>query len=131
MTPALGPVGAHDRLLARWRRLEMHVRCALWPNAPGRIRLYLQAGLLLARHGAQPPLAVHRRMLQLLLRTARDDALPWFWRSVCLEHVTLPLAQLASHLRPVDPAAYEALAAAVQRAREALPLSDGRTGVSR
>lgn len=33
------------------------------------------------------------RMLQNLLRTARDDALPWFWRSVCLEHATLPLAR--------------------------------------
>ncbi len=130
MRPALRPVGPQDRLLTRWRRLEMHVRCGLRPNAPGDIRLYLRAGLLLARHGAHPALIVHRRMLEVLLRTARDEALPWFWRSVCLEHVPLPLAHLASHLRPTDPAAYQALAAAVQSAYETFPLPDGGAGVS-
>jgi hypothetical protein len=34
-----------------------------------------------------------------LLDTARDEALPWFWRSVCLEHTTRPLARLTTLLK--------------------------------
>lgn len=108
-------------LVQRWLRLEMHVRCALRAAQPAGVRLYLQAGLLLARHRVRPPLEVHRRMLQTLLATSHDAALPWFWRSVCLEHVNLPLAHLKALLGRHDPNAVQAIEAAVQQARDALP----------
>ena len=121
MNPLVHPSAADAELVARWRRLEMHVRCALWPGAPGRIRLYVQAGMLAVRRGAAPAVDVHARALDVLLRTSRDAALPWFWRSVCLEHVHLPLAQLRSHLRLHEPMAFAAIEHAVQRAQADLP----------
>lgn len=103
-------------LLHRWQRVQMHVRCGLSADQPGCVRVYLHAGMQLARRGAQPAVTVHLRMLQTLLLTAQDEALPWFWRRVCLEHVNLPLAQLTSSLGLHDPLAMRALEAAVQRA---------------
>ena len=58
----------------------------------------------------------------LIACAAQDEALPWFWRSVCLEHVNLPLAHLATTLGVHDPIAMHALEAAVQRARDQLPV---------
>ena len=122
------PIAARssDLKTARWRRLQLQVRCALNADEPARIRLYLHTGLQLVRSGARPAVPVHMQMLQTLLRTAQDEALPWFWRSVCLEHVSLPLAQLASHLGLHDPLAMQAIECAVQRARDQLPDSPSR-----
>lgn len=61
-----------------------------------------------------------QRMLQLLLQTAHDDALPWLWRSACIEHTTLPLARLSSLLAAHDQVAVEALHAFVQVAQDRL-----------
>ena len=122
------PIAARssDLMTARWRRLQLQVRCALNADEPARIRLYLHTGLQLVSSGAHPAVPVHMHMLQTLLRTAHDKALPWFWRSVCLEHVNLPLAQLASHLGLHDPLAMHAIECAVQRARDQLPDSPSR-----
>ena len=59
-------------------------------------------------------------MLTVLLQTAQDEALPWAWRAVCLEHTTLPLARLTTLLKLEDPIACQALACAVQAARDHL-----------
>ena len=121
MKPAVFTSRPADPLCSRWQRLHLQVRCALSANDAGRIRLYLHTGLQLVRSGAQPAIRVHLHMLQTLLQTAQDDALPWFWRSVCLEHVNLPLAQLATHLGLHDPLALQAIECAVQRARDSMP----------
>lgn len=67
-----------------------------------------------------PELPLMRQMLQLLLRTAHDEALPWSWRSVCLEHSVLPAARLRSLLKWHDPQAAEAVDCAVHAARDRL-----------
>ena len=78
-------------------------------------------------------------MLQLLLQVAHDAALPWLWRSICLEHTAYPQARLVSLLKHVDPLAPQAIGAALQAAHDALgrpgdrdragpPLRGGREG---
>ena len=113
---------AGARSIERWRRLETGVRCAYNPAQPQAIRCWLLLGDLLVRKGWTDAAAVHQRMLSVLLATANDEALPWFWRSVCLEHVNLPQARLTSLLAPAQPLAVQAIAAAVSSARERLPL---------
>ncbi|RZL86042.1 MAG: hypothetical protein EOP82_31475 [Variovorax sp.] len=109
-------------LMQRWQRLQIHVRCGMHAHDPGCIRLYVHTGLRIVRRGIQPAVATHMRVLQTLLLSAQDEALPWFWRSVCLEHVNLPLAHLASTLGVHDPIGMHALEAGVQRARDQLPV---------
>ncbi|MGE0802889.1 MAG: hypothetical protein AB7G13_21350 [Lautropia sp.] len=108
-------------LHARWQRLGDHVRCALYPGDASRIRLYVQCALRLTRSADDGGVAVHLRTLQTLLRTADDETLPWFWRSVCLEHVNLPYARLASALSVHDSTAVRAIDAAIARSRDRLP----------
>jgi hypothetical protein len=119
MNPATG--ATTSALLRRWERLHVQIRCALQPAMPSLIRQYLACGTLLARRGQLDATAAQRRMLVLLLQTARDEALPWFWRSLCLEHTTQPLARLSARLRLHDPLALAALEAAVRQAIECLP----------
>lgn len=108
-------------LHSRWQVLQLYVRCALNVAQAGYVRQYLSCGIKLARMGAMDERDVQLRMLQTLLRTARDEALPWFWRSVCLEHTSLPLARLHSLVARHDPVAMRAIEAAVQRGRDELP----------
>lgn len=122
---------ARPAFLRRWQRLQLQVRCALTPQQPTCIRLYLHAGLLATREGWLPPEDGLRRMLATLLQTAEDEALPWFWRSVCLEHVALPLTHLRSRLGRADPQGLAALEATVQRAQERLPALPARTNAGR
>ncbi|QPF72400.1 hypothetical protein G8A07_05260 [Roseateles sp. DAIF2] len=114
-----------DPLHQRWLRLEVHVRCALYPDQVGRLRAYLGTGELLVRRGLRPAAATQARMLHTLLRCARDEGLPWFWRSLCLEHADLPLARLRSQLALHDPLSVAALEDELERARAALPLGPG------
>jgi len=104
-----------------WPRLWLHVRCGLQPAQPARIWQYLACGNKLARLGAIDEITVQTRMLNTLLQASRDEELPWFWRSVCLEHVTHPLARLCSLVGTHDPLALQAIEAAVQSCRDALP----------
>ncbi len=64
-------------------------------------------------------------MLQTLLRCARDESLPWFWRSVCLENVNLSLAKLTTLLGGPESLMAEAFHARVFDARAALPVTPG------
>ncbi|HSI57781.1 MAG TPA: hypothetical protein VLA16_09500 [Ideonella sp.] len=118
----LRPVPAHDAaaLLRRWDRIGIGIRCAYNPGLPGVIRHYLDAGRQVAAAGVLPEMAVLQRLLTVLLQTAHDEALPWFWRSVCLEHTTLPLARLRTRLKHYDPIACHALECAVQAIRDTL-----------
>ncbi len=113
----------HTREHTRWDRLQVALRCAFYPDQPGLIRTYLGVGQRLVALGVLDEVPAQQRMLQVLLQTAADSALPWAWRSACLEHVDRPLARWCSLLRLHDPLAVAALHAAVQAAREQLPLA--------
>ena len=113
---------AGARFIERWHRLETGVRCAYNPEQPNAIRCWLSLGEHLVRKGWADAAEVHRRMLRVLLAAANDEALPWFWRSVCLEHVNLPQARLTSMLALRQPLAAQAVESAVQQARERLPV---------
>jgi hypothetical protein len=110
LTPATGRVA---RLLSRWERIGLGVRCAYNPLRPDVLLLYVQAGRCLSRLQPQREALIQRRMLELLLHTATDGALPWHWRAMCLEHTAWPLARLASLWRasadsaPLSPARLE------------------------
>lgn len=109
-----------DALLRRWDRIGIGVRCAYNPDRPDVLRHYLDAGRQVVAGGLRSERQVQQRMLTVLLQAAQDAALPWYWRSVCLEHTTLPLARLRSALKATDPAACQAFDAAVHSAHEQL-----------
>ena len=113
-------------LVQRWERLELYVRCGLAPREPAYLQLYLHLGRKLARRGDRPALAIQLRMLATLLKSAEDEALPWLWRSICLEHATLPLAQVSGSCRLHDPLAVDALERALERAWHRLPADPSR-----
>jgi len=117
---AARPQPVADTRLRRWDRIGIGVRCAYNPNCPCVVRHYLEAGRQVIASGVRPERQVQQRMLAVLLQTARDAALPWYWRSVCLEHTTLPLARLHSLLKDSDPIACQALDGAVQAAHDQL-----------
>ncbi|MDM0115731.1 hypothetical protein QTI66_26510 [Variovorax sp. J22R133] len=107
--------------LRRWNQLQMHVRCGLCAHHPDCVRMYVDMGSKVAISGIQPAARVHARTLHTLVRTAQDEALPWAWRTLCLESVGLPLAQLTSILAASDPIALRAIEASVLMARAQLP----------
>lgn len=106
-------------LLRRWDRIGTTVRCAYNPARTAAIRDYLDTGRQVIAAGALPDLPVHQRLLSVLLQTAHDEALPWRWRSACLEHTVLPLARLRSLLRHHDPIACHSVESAVQAVQAA------------
>ena len=105
----------------RWDRIGLGIRCAYNPSQPAVIRFWLRLGQQLVQQQVLSELQVQQRMLSLLLRTSADEALPWFWRSVCLEHSAAPQARLQSLLALHDPLAVQAIDAAVRIARAELP----------
>jgi hypothetical protein len=114
-------------LQRRFDRAQLRVRCGLDPDRPALVRHYLALGAYVASRGVMPACAVQRRMLDVLLRTAQDEALPWFWRSVCLEHACQPLARVTSLLRRDDPVALAAIRLAHEQAVAQLPATPGAT----
>lgn len=103
-----------------WDRLGLGIRCGYNPRQPALIWRYLALGSRLADSGGLPRRQAFQRMLQLLLQTAHDEALPWYWRSVCLEHTTLPLARLVHLVRPQQPDLAEAWLGEVAAAQDRL-----------
>lgn len=125
MTPGNPVSGTADGSAAatrrqHWDRLGLGIRCAYDPQQPALVWRYLALGTRLADSGSLPRQQVFQRMLRLLLQTASDDALPWYWRSVCLEHTTLPLARLVHLVRPREPHVAETWLGAVAAAQDRL-----------
>jgi hypothetical protein len=58
-------------------RIGVGVRCAYNPQRPDVLHRYVQAGRQLSRLQPQREARIQRRMLDLLLHTAADPALPW------------------------------------------------------
>ncbi len=87
-----------------WERLALRVRCALEPTRPAAIGEFVAAGLRLSASGGGDVAAL-QRVLTVLFQTAHDEALPWAWRSACVEHTARPIARLTSRLAATDPQA--------------------------
>lgn len=113
-------------LLNRWDRIAIGVRCGYNPHCACAVRVYIGVGHRVAQSGLVAPARAYQRTLEVLLQTARDEALPWFWRSVCLEHTTLPLARLTSLLKESDPIALYAMESAILAARGLLAMPRSR-----
>jgi hypothetical protein len=118
MTGAVSVHQAAQRV--RWERMHAAIRCNLYPAQPVLVRVYLGVGRWLVQQGQLDERAAHHRMLTLLLDTARDDALPWFWRSVCLEHTPPVVARLTTLMKHQQPAALHDLVDRVQSAQAQL-----------
>lgn len=109
-----------DHRLARWQRIGLGVRLAYNPRKPDVVRLWIALGQQLAADPGIDETALLRRLLRLLVQVANDEALPWYWRSVCLELADRPLARLLTLLRASDPLQADALQVVMQLARERL-----------
>jgi hypothetical protein len=115
---------------ARWERMHVAIRCGLHPAQPALIRVYLGVGRWLAQRGQLEEPTAHQRMLVLLLDTARDDALPWFWRSVCLEYTPTVVARLTSLMKHHQPAALQDLVDRVQWTQAQMAVASFSTAAS-
>jgi hypothetical protein len=80
--------------LENWRALSLRIRCAFHPNEPRAIEQYLAEGRYLARFTATPQVLIAESTFRLLIDTARDTALPWHWRCLCLDQAWRPLRDL-------------------------------------
>lgn len=70
------------------------IRCALKPNEPRLIEGFMRLGLVLVERGQLSPWQQSRTCLNLLIDTAKDTALPWHWRTLCLDCAWRPLHSL-------------------------------------
>ncbi len=107
-------------LRQRWERIGLGIRLAYNPEQPAVIRCWLGIGGQLAGDGGSAELALLQRSLRLLMQTAHDEALPWYWRSVCLEHTARPLSRLTTLLKLHDPLAAHLLHESVDAAHRSL-----------
>lgn len=115
-----GASACRARRMARWQRIGLGVRLAYDPRRPELVRLWIGIGMKLADDGGAHELAVLQRLLALLMQVALDEALPWYWRNVCLELSARPQARLVWLLKRHDPLQAEAMAAVVDLARARL-----------
>lgn len=90
----MGTVLQESPYLENWRALSLRVRCAVAPDEPRGIEHYLAEGRYLARFTATPQTLIAESTFRLLLDTARDTALPWHWRCLCLDQAWRPLRDL-------------------------------------
>jgi hypothetical protein len=104
----------------RWQRIGLGIRLAYNPQQPAAIRCWLGIGAKLGADGSAAELALLQKSLRLLMQSAHDEALPWYWRSVCLEHTARPLARLTTLLNLHDPLAAHLLHESVDDAHRSL-----------
>ena len=80
--------------LESWRWMSRQIRCGLAPDEPRLIEHYLAEGRYLAACTTTSPWQIAVTTFRLLLDTAGDTALPWHWRTVCLDNAWRPLRDL-------------------------------------
>ena len=66
----------------------------LAPDEPRLIEHYLAEGRYLAACTSTSPWTIAVTTFRLLLDTASDTALPWQWRTLCLDHAWRPLRDI-------------------------------------
>jgi hypothetical protein len=124
MKPATSTPAATATLRQRWERIGLGIRLAYNPQQPAVIRCWLGIGAQLAADSGAAELALLQRSLRLLMQTAHDEALPWYWRTVCLEHTARPLSRLTTLLKLHDPLAAYFLHESVDAAHRSLATRD-------
>lgn len=77
-----------------WNWQGFMIRCALRPNEPRLIDCFMSLGISLVERGQVSPWHMSYKSLNLFFDTACDRALPWHWRSLCLDHAWQPLYSL-------------------------------------
>jgi hypothetical protein len=105
-------------LLQLWDRLGIVVRCGYHPFCACPLQRYLDIGEHLVESDILPAPRVQQRLLEVLIQTARDEALPDFWRAACVDHAAIPLGRLEESLACHDPISFHALRSALQSARD-------------
>ena len=120
MSRAAAKTAGMATLRQRWERVGLGIRLAYNPQQPAVIRCWLGIGAQLAADGGAAELVLLQRSLRLLMQTAHDEALPWYWRSVCLEHTARPLSRLTTLLKLHDPLAVQCLHCSVDAAHRSL-----------
>lgn len=82
-------------LLCKWKRARMQVRLCTNPDEPRLVEQVFDVGHGVLAQGQLSRWDVAWQSAQLLLDTAADPALPLHWRALCLDHLHLPLQELA------------------------------------
>jgi hypothetical protein len=77
-----------------WYWAGFRIRCALLPNEPRLLDMHWDHGRQLVEYGEISAWHMCVTSLSLLLDSACDRALPWHWRSLCLDHAYRPLHAL-------------------------------------
>lgn len=108
-----------EALLPLWDRIGIAVRCGYHPFCPCVVHAYLDCARHVVAHGLRSETAAQRRVLDVLLQTARDPALSRYWRNVCMKHAILVQIRLQTLLED-DPVTLNAVHSAVQVARDVL-----------
>lgn len=90
-----------DRLDAQaldndWHWQASCIRCALSPDDPWLIERFVAMTPRYFRGSRAPGWRAQEAIFRLLLDTAADQALPWHWRCLCLDHAYRPLWALRS-----------------------------------
>ncbi|BAN46752.1 hypothetical protein [Metapseudomonas resinovorans] len=79
-----------------WHWQANRIRCALAPDDPWLLERFVSLSSQHFRHGRAPAWRAQEVVFRLLLDTAADQALPWHWRCLCLDHAYRPLWALRS-----------------------------------
>lgn len=85
-----------------WHWQGFLVRCALRPDEPRLLEFHEWHGQQLVDRGLLDSWRVARLTLELLLDSARDTALPWHWRSLCLDRAYRPLLVMQKQASDLD-----------------------------
>ncbi|MCY1260261.1 hypothetical protein D3C76_818040 [compost metagenome] len=86
-------------VLGRWYWMSTRIRCALQPDEPRLLDLFLNETRYLIAWERVPAWLLFEKCYQLFLDTAHDIALPWHWRVQCLNHAYRPFHELQCLVR--------------------------------
>ncbi|MBO3275064.1 FagA protein [Pseudomonas schmalbachii] len=89
-------------VLSRWYWMSTRIRCALQPDEPRLLDLFLGETRYLVAWERVPAWHLFEKCYQLLLDTGHDIALPWHWRIHCLNHAYRPFHELQCLARSAE-----------------------------
>lgn len=86
-----------DAAFRKWDWARTQVRLCAYPDEPRLIEHFLDLGRHMLAQQRMSAWDLAWQSAQLLLDTAADRALPPHWRTLCLDHLYIPLDELARH----------------------------------
>lgn len=84
-----------DAAFQKWDWARTQVRLCAYPDEPRLIEHFLDLGRHMLAQQRMSAWDLAWQSAQLLLDTAADQALPPHWRTLCLDHLYIPLDELA------------------------------------